>query len=70
MTSAREHTQLLKEAKKGTIAYREHLLGGCTNPLPCDKGGFESVAACGSEGSPCEWLLYDKEDSPLPGVVG
>lgn len=64
MTSAREHTQLLKEAKKGTIAYREHLLGGCTNPLPCDKGGFESVAACGSEGSPCEWLLYDKRRLP------
>lgn len=63
-TSELDHKRLLKEAKKGTIAYREHLLGGCANPSPCDKGGFESVAACGGNGKPCEWLLYDKNKLP------
>ena len=63
-TSELDHKRLLKEAKKGTIAYREHLLGGCANPSPCDKGGFENVAACGGKGKPCEWLLYDKKKLP------
>ncbi|TXG95578.1 MAG: hypothetical protein E6R08_11385 [Nevskiaceae bacterium] len=64
LTSDLDHKRLLKEAKKGTVSYREHLLGGCANPLPCDKGGFESVAACGGMGKPCEWLLYDKKKLP------
>jgi len=64
LSSLQDHRTLLREAKKGAISYREHLLGGCANPSPCDKGGFESVAACGGNGKPCEWLLYDKRKLP------
>jgi hypothetical protein len=58
----KDHRQLVNAAKEGRISYRETLLGGCMNPTPCDKGGIDSVAACGGEHglSPCEHLLYDR----------
>jgi len=66
LISNRDHKQLISEARKGKVAYREHLLGGCANPAPCDKGGFENVQACGGN-RPCTFLLYDRERLPKYG---
>lgn len=61
LVSQKNHKELVNAAKDGRISYRETLLGGCMNPAPCDKGGVDSVAACGGghSRSPCEHLLYD-----------
>lgn len=60
LDTASDRARLLRAAKSGAIAYREHLLGGCTNPKPCPFGGADSVAPCGGNGKPCEHLLYDR----------
>lgn len=60
-----DHKTLLSSAREGRIAYREHLLGGCANPEPCDKGGIDSVAPCGGGPNACTYLIYDRERLPL-----
>lgn len=65
LTLLADHKALLSSAKEGCIAYREHLLGGCANPEPCDKGGVDSLAPCGSGASACKYLIYDRERLPV-----
>lgn len=52
---------LIKMAKGGAIAFREHRLGGCMKAGACEYGGIESVARCagGDGGKPCTDVLYD-----------
>ena len=59
--------KLLALAKRGEVAYRGIVLGGCANPEPCPFGGIVSVAHCGGgdSGKPCADVLYDREKSPL-----
>lgn len=58
--------RLTELAKSGKVSYRETLLGGCTNPVPCAFGGIDNVAACGGgyEKAPCASILYDREKAP------
>ena len=64
VVSSGDRKQFLIAAKAGAIQYREHLLGGCTNPKPCPFGGADSLAPCGGNGKPCEHLLYDRLKLP------
>ncbi|WDJ98487.1 hypothetical protein JH262_02000 [Xanthomonas campestris pv. incanae] len=64
VVSPTDRKQLLSAAKAGAIPYREHLLGGCTNPTPCPFGGADSLAPCGGNGKPCDHLLYDRQKLP------
>ena len=64
LVSEKDHKGLVNAARQGSVAYRDHLLGGCSNPAPCDKGGTDSVAPCGGGGKPCQHLLYDKAKVP------
>lgn len=64
LVSEKDHKGLVASAMQGKLAYREHLLGGCANPAPCDKGGIDSVAPCAGNGNPCEHLMYDKRKIP------
>jgi hypothetical protein len=61
--SAKDTKTLIAMAKKGTIAFREHRLGGCMKAGACEYGGVESVARCagGDDGKPCSDVLYDRE---------
>lgn len=61
--SAKDTKALIAMAKKGTIAFREHRLGGCMKAGACEYGGVESVARCagGDGGKPCSDVLYDRE---------
>src|SRR5690606_6229050 len=57
---------LAKLAKTGKVSFREHRLGACMKPGPCEYGGVESVARCaggdvGEGGRPCADVLYDRE---------
>lgn len=70
LVGEKDHKGLVANAKEGKLAYREHLLGGCTNPAPCDKGGIDSVAPCGGNGKPCEHLLYDRKKIPSYQRIG
>jgi hypothetical protein len=63
--SSKDNKTLVAAAKSGRIAYKEHLLGGCTNPDPCPFGGIDSIAPCGGDGKACEHLLYDRKKIPL-----
>ncbi|SOU05660.1 hypothetical protein LMG19144_00699 [Xanthomonas arboricola pv. fragariae] len=62
LVSSADHGTLISHARAGRVAYREHLLGACLNPSPCDKGGVESIAPCGglNNGRPCNFLVYDR----------
>lgn len=64
--SAKDNNDLLKMAKKGLVAYREHRLGGCMKAGVCEYGGIESVARCagGDGGKPCIDVLYDRKKEP------
>lgn len=64
--------QLSAAAKSGKIAYRETLLGGCTNPNPCAYGGIDNITRCGGgDGSPpCADAIFDKEKIPTIGSLG
>ncbi|WP_394002555.1 hypothetical protein ACF3M1_16685 [Luteimonas sp. WGS1318] len=61
--SSADHKRLTKLASEGAIPYRENILGVCTNPNPCDKGGVESVAPCAGGRAVCTHLLVDREKS-------
>lgn len=62
--SEHDHKSLIKAAKSGKIAYRETLLGACTQAT-CIYGGVTNIAACmgTSEGgkNPCESLIINKD---------
>ncbi|ROO74753.1 hypothetical protein [Vibrio crassostreae] len=47
----------LREVKQGAISYRETLLGGCTNPDPCNRYLAGAVTAC----LPCDGSVIQKD---------
>lgn len=61
--SAKDVKTLAALVKTGKVSFREHRLGGCMKPGPCDYGGIESVARCGGGdgGKPCVDVLYDRD---------
>lgn len=66
LVSAKDSKQLTNAARKGTISWRETLLGGCTKIGPCEYGGIDNVSRCGGgDGSaPCVDALFDREKAP------
>ncbi len=64
--SVKDTKDLIKLAKKGVVAFREHRLGGCMKAGACEYGGIESVARCaGGDGDkPCTDVLYDRNKEP------
>lgn len=58
--------KLLAWAKDGKVSFREHRLGGCMKPGPCEYGGVESVARCGGgdRQKPCADVVFDRERKP------
>ena len=58
--SAKDVKTLAAWAKVGKVAFREHRLGGCIKPGPCEYGGIESVARCGGGdgGKPCTDVVW------------
>lgn len=66
LVSEKDHKELVKAAKAGKLAYRDHLLGGCTKVGPCPYGGVDNIARCGGgDGKPaCGELLLDKTKAP------
>lgn len=64
--SLKDTKDLVKMAKVGGIAFREHRLGGCMKAGACEYGGIESVARCagGDGGKPCADVLYDRRKEP------
>lgn len=60
--SAKDTKDLIAMAKRGTVAFREHRLGGCMKVGTCEYGGIESVTRCGGGdgGAPCTDVLYDR----------
>lgn len=57
-----DRKKLLDAAKKGTIVFREVLLGVCLNKEHCTKGGIDNIVYCGGghgKGA-CADLLFDK----------
>lgn len=59
-----DHKGLAQAAKSGKVAYRETLLGGCTQ-VTCIYGGVTNIAACmgtaGESKKPCEHLIISKD---------
>lgn len=59
-----DHKSLVKAAKSGKVAYRETLLGGCTQAT-CIYGGVTNIAACmgaaGESRRPCQHLIINKD---------
>ena len=41
-----DRDKLIKQFKKGEIAYKETPLGACTTIVPCDKMAFRNITAC------------------------
>lgn len=64
--SAKDLDDLIKMARNGKVAFREHRLGGCLKAGVCEYGGIESVARCagGDGGKPCTDVLYDRLKEP------
>ncbi len=65
LISPTDAKKMLELAKKGSVAYRQILLGVCTSREPCPYGGIDSVAHCGGGDSadgvkPCADVLYDR----------
>ena len=60
--SAKDLKALAAMAKKGTISFREHRLGGCMKSGACEYGGIESVSRCagGDGGKPCTDVLFGR----------
>ena len=66
--SEKDHEQLLKAAKAGSISYRETFLGGCANSgPPCPLGGISNISSCMGFGgnTPCPSALLDKAKLPM-----
>lgn len=63
LLSSKNVKELTAWAKAGKVSFREHRLGGCMRPGPCEYGGVESVSRCGGGdgGKPCSDVLYDRE---------
>ena len=61
--SAKDVKTLAAWAKVGKVSFREHRLGACMKPGPCEYGGIESVARCGGGdgGKPCTDVVYDRK---------
>lgn len=59
--SVKDTRDLIRMAKGGMVAFREHRLGGCMKAGACEYGGIESVARCagGDDDKPCTDVLYD-----------
>jgi hypothetical protein len=57
---------LRKLVRKGQVAWRETPFGGCTNPGPCEYGGFDHLIHCGGgDGKPlCAHGLFDRSKKP------
>lgn len=53
-------------ARKGRVAWRETLLGGCTRRGPCTYGGIDNVVRCagGDSHAACVDALFDREKIP------
>lgn len=66
LVKSNNHAQLVKAGQQGIIAYREHLLGGCTYTGHCPYGGVENISRCGGgDGKPmCSDLILDKQRIP------
>jgi hypothetical protein len=60
--SAKDVKTLAAWAKAGKVSFRQHRLGGCMKPGPCEYGGIESVARCGGgDGArPCSDVVFDR----------
>jgi hypothetical protein len=66
--SEKDHTQLLKAAKSGSISYRQTFLGGCANSgPPCPLGGISNISSCMGFGvnKACPSALLDKTKLPM-----
>jgi len=64
--SAKDLKSLVSMAKRGTVSFREHRLGGCMKAGSCEYSGIESVARCaGGDGAkPCSDVLFDRLKEP------
>lgn len=63
----KDHAQLVKAAKAGSISYRETFLGGCANSgPPCPLGGISNISSCMGFGTkkPCASAILDKGKLP------
>lgn len=60
--SEMDYKKLVDAAKRGLVAWRTTLLGGCTNRGICEFGGVDNIArCCGGDGKgPCSDLLIDR----------
>lgn len=67
-----DNKKLTALAQSGKVSWRETLLGGCTNPVPCTYGGIDNVAACGGgyDKSACASILLDREKAPAIRQLG
>lgn len=67
-----DHKDLQLKAKKGLIAYRETLLGGCLQRGPCPYGGIDHVVHCGggADERPCPNALFDTAKRPAIEALG
>lgn len=63
LLAAKDVKSLAAWARQGKVSFREHRLGGCMKPGPCDYGGIESVARCGGGdgNAPCTDVVFDRE---------
>ncbi|WP_157991362.1 hypothetical protein [Caldimonas tepidiphila] len=63
LLAAKDVKTLAIWAKAGKVSFREHRLGGCMKPGPCEYGGIESVARCGGGdgGKPCTDVVFDRD---------
>lgn len=63
IVSEADNKNLLEAAKKGLVAWRNTLLGGCTNRSVCEFGGVDNIArCCGGDGrAACSDLLIDRD---------
>lgn len=64
--SSKDLSELRQIAKKGAIPWRETPFGGCTNPGPCEYGGFDHLIRCGGgDGAPpCAHGFFDRSKKP------
>lgn len=59
--------QLIAAGKKGDIAWRQTLFGGCTKKGFCEYGGVDNVARCGGGDSrpACADAIFDRAKYPM-----
>ena len=50
-----DKAETLKKVRRGEIAYRETLLGGCIKPGACSQGSFTTITSCIN----CQSALFD-----------